>query len=329
MKASQSIRLKNLLKKNLIRIIIIGTLVNLFFLAIFYTSGPIESPSEAWAIATWKAFYKVSPFSEDKLPELHLNTKEITPPQCKACHGEKGTQAESDIHSLHLNLDIAFFQCRDCHESITFGKIASEQVAKKINIALCGKCHSEFPGIVPNSAMKPEDAKADCTLCHSGKHALRHEERYLSPIVSKVECYGCHGGRILPWTPLHEKEEWAKKTHGPYALKINPDKCYSCHSYGLQFCDECHKLKPESHKPEDNWRLTHKQKAVDSIESCYICHETISCKKCHIKHTSGWEHSHYKIVLSDGIEACFSCHYEDYCLRCHEQGPEIPLPKPK
>jgi hypothetical protein len=102
--------LQKLLRRNLIRFIVVGTLVNLFFLAIFYTSGPTESPSEAWAIATWKVYYKISPYPKDKLPELHKNAEAITPPQCKACHGEKGTKAKKDIHSLHLNLDIAFFQ---------------------------------------------------------------------------------------------------------------------------------------------------------------------------------------------------------------------------
>jgi hypothetical protein len=321
--------LRKLLRRNLTRLIIVGTLVNLFFLAIFYTSGPTKSPSEAWAIATWKVYYKLSPYPEDKLPELHKNAEAITPPQCKACHGEKGTKAKKDIHSLHLNLDIAFLQCRDCHKSITFGKIASEKVAKKINIALCGKCHGKFPGFEPNSAMKPEDAKADCTLCHSGKHALRHAQRYLSPIVSKVECYGCHGGRVLPWTPLHDEREWATQTHGPYALRIGADKCYSCHAYGLQFCDDCHKIKPDSHKPANRWKKMHKTRAKTFSESCYTCHEEKFCKKCHIKHTEGWVESHYKVVVKEGVETCFSCHHEDFCLRCHQRGPEIPAPPKK
>jgi hypothetical protein len=88
--------------------------------------------------------------------------------------------------------------------------------------------------------MKPEDAKADCTMCHTGKHAFRHAQPYLSQVIARRECIGRHGGRILSWVPQHVKDDWVEK-HGLIALP-NPKRCMKCHEFGLNFCNDCHSL---------------------------------------------------------------------------------------
>jgi hypothetical protein len=189
-----------------------------------------------------------------------------------------------------------------------------------VNVGFCKKCHSDFEGKEPNSAMKPVDFQADCTLCHSGKHAFRHAQEYLSQIMSPRDCKGCHGGRVLPWTQAHTRDDWVQK-HGTMALE-DSKKCMSCHEFGLNFCQKCHSQKPASHKPRETWLNVHKQKAKADTRACLTCHKTDFCKKCHIGHTAEWRQTHYRMVLSEGQQMCWHCHSQVFCSGCHPDWQE-------
>lgn len=165
--------------------------------------------------------------------------------------------------------------------------------------------------------MKPVDFQADCTLCHSGKHAFRHAKTYLSQIVSAQDCKVCHGEKPLPWREEHARSDWIRD-HGKFALSSDED-CMSCHEYGLSFCNDCHEKKPPSHKPKDLWLKGHKKEAKDNTKACLTCHKQKFCKKCHIGHTPQWLDNHYGFVMEKGAESCQRCHSSIFCESCHVQ----------
>jgi len=164
--------------------------------------------------------------------------------------------------------------------------------------------------------MKPADFDADCTTCHKGKRAPKHDQPYLAKDMPKSECKGCHGGRVLPWTPRHEQADWIT-THGDEALRAGSDNCFQCHDFGLKFCDDCHKTKPPSHQPPEKWRAIHADEARADTRVCYSCHPTTFCKKCHLNHEAGWLDNHPAFVRKNGRSSCKECHSASACGFCH------------
>ena len=259
-----------------------SVLLNVIIVAGFMTATPTVSPAATWATGFWRAYYKVRPMSDQAdLVVLHNKSATLQMEQCVACHGNMRS-SKLRLHSIHLGSDLLpGLTCPTCHTKVSLEKRSNVKVVRLVDVGVCKKCHSEFPGLQANSPMKPTDFKADCTTCHSGKHAPRHEALYLSHVIAPSECAGCHGGRVLPWTPAHELDTWVQ-AHGDEALRVGVPSCMKCHEYGLAFCNECHKQKPPSHLPRGEWLTKHPALARADTRRCFTCHTTASCKKCHV-----------------------------------------------
>lgn len=294
-------------------------LLNILIVATFLTSSPKVSPASTWITAVDKVLYRAGVKSSSDMRAIHLNSSKMSKEECIACHGNK-KDSKMRLHNIHLTSELLpGLQCNNCHDKIELGAKSNVKVVHVVNVGFCKKCHSKFPGLSPNSPMKPIDAQADCKTCHSGKHAFRHAQPYLSQVIASRECIGCHGGRVLPWVPQHEKDSWVQE-HGKIALG-NEERCMKCHEYGLQFCKTCHSKRPPSHVPADNWRTSHMKFAKTDTRACFTCHEAEKfCKKCHLGHTPNWLNNHYKVVLDNGAEMCQRCHGVKFCEGCHTRS---------
>ncbi len=309
-------------RSRLLKLFIAAFIINVLVITTFLTSSPNKSPASVWKIAYNKALYRLQIKPSVSIEELHINSKNISREECIACHGSM-KKHKLPLHRIHLNSDIVNFSCNNCHKKIVLKKSKSQVVSSLVDVGFCKKCHSKFSGLNPKSAMKPQDFEADCTMCHTGDHEPKHSEEFLFPalIMSKKECKGCHGDRVLPWRPEHEKPTWID-IHGMDALKIGVKKCMTCHEKGLNFCQECHSKKPPSHKNKEKWLGSHMKKAQQETRACFTCHESDFCKKCHINHTKDWQNRHFEVVIKDGVGACTNCHSLTFCESCHVRPKE-------
>jgi hypothetical protein len=305
--------------KSWIKLILAVCLLNMLILAAFLTSSPSKSPASTWETYGYQLRFKIFPVTDRKqLAALHLDSANISKPECVACHG---TMLDSSVslHRLHLTSELLpGLVCHDCHQRIDLSPRSNVVVVKWVNEGFCKKCHSKFPGLNPGSPMRPENFKEDCTTCHSGQHTFRHAQPYLSQVIAPRECPGCHGGRVLPWTPLHELANWLQ-LHGPEALRVGKQSCFKCHDYGFKFCDNCHKIRPPSHSPIDQWRaVNHEAQARQDTRACFTCHEASFCKKCHVNHEPNWILNHPNAVKAlGGDSGCMQCHSQTFCSACH------------
>lgn len=303
------------LRKAKVKLAISALILNALILATFLTSSPQVSPASGWIVVVNRVLYKTNLKSYGGLARLHAAASSLSKEDCIACHGTMKSSRLA-LHKIHLTSDLLpGLSCTNCHDRIAMKPKPNQKVVHMVNVGFCKKCHSKFPGGTKNSAMKATDAQADCTTCHSGTHAFRHAQPYLSQIVSARECLGCHGGRILPWTSRHERDDWVAQ-HGKEALG-DSGKCMKCHEYGLAFCNECHQNKPPSHRPRERWLATHKKAAKAETRACFTCHKASFCEKCHVNHTRGWRYSHARVVVKTGSEVCQNCHNSTFCESCH------------
>ncbi|MDP2183755.1 MAG: hypothetical protein Q8K99_14475 [Actinomycetota bacterium] len=280
------------------------------------TGSPAESPAFTWKMHLEKLRYRILPTSEADLVLLHHDALKVSMEKCVACHGSKD-ESTLPLHRIHLTNELLpGLVCHDCHRTISLEKRTNEYVVRLVDVGFCERCHSPFPGLQPDSPMKPGDLDVDCIKCHSGQSAYRHAQPYLSHVIDPEECRGCHGGRTLPWTAKHKKDDWMQ-THGVEALAVGNESCFQCHEFGLKFCDECHAEKPPSHDPRDAWLRDHRQRAQADTRVCFTCHRTEDCKKCHVNHELDWLERHPADVQDKGSVRCWECHSESFCGSCH------------
>lgn len=289
--------------------------------ALLLTSTPVRSPASTWLTWAWQLRYRAFAVEDTAtLRVLHRYAAEGSREQCVACHGDKRS-SKLPLHRIHLRSELLpRLHCHECHQKVELGPRGSTSAARWVDVGFCKKCHSAFPGLKSGSHMQAEDIDADCTMCHTGARAIRHAQPYLSQIMPTSECKGCHGGRVLPWTPLHERDDWLEE-HGSEALRSGTHACFECHDFGLKFCDECHAEKPPSHEPEDRWLAVHPDEARTDTRVCYSCHETSHCKKCHVNHEDGWMKAHPAFVRERGNSSCLECHSLSACAYCHVEDP--------
>lgn len=284
---------------------------------VYLTSAPERNPVPGWLVAGWKLYYSVAPMEDPgDLSDLHADAASATREQCMACHGDMA-DSKLPLHQIHLRTKLlSRIACHECHQRIDLTPRDNVTNVVWVDVSFCKGCHSAFPEHRENGTLRPDYLDADCTECHRGKEAPEHEQPYLARGISAEECKGCHGGRQLPWTPRHEKEDWLS-VHGLEALKVGKDTCFQCHDFGLKFCDVCHAEKPPSHLPEDTWRSIHPDVAKADTRVCYTCHETGFCKNCHLNHEAGWLESHPAFVNEQGQGSCTECHSTSSCDFCH------------
>ncbi len=280
-----------------------------------------RSPFDTARTWLWKVNYWAFPVEKRAdLSALHLNARRDSRARCVACHGEK-TNSKLVLHRIHLRSELLTrLECHDCHQRIDLTTRGNRAVVTWVEVGFCRKCHSEFPGLEVGSPMRPEYFERDCTTCHGGDRAPKHDQPYLPTSVPASECKGCHGGRVLPSTVRHERDDWIE-THGTEALRAGADSCYRCHDFGLKFCDQCHAKKPPSHLPVERWRTIHPDVAREDTRVCYSCHKLSFCKKCHLNHEEGWMVRHPDFVREEGDSSCTECHSRSACAYCHTTTP--------
>jgi len=302
-----------------VRLVAAAGLLLALLVVLVLTSTPHRSSVRTWSTWVWQVRYQLQPVQNDaELLTLHDDAASGTREQCVACHGDK-LDSELLVHRIHLGSPLlSNLACPECHPSVDLGPRGAVASARWVDVGFCKKCHSPFPSAQPESHMREEDLHADCTMCHSGERAIRHAQPYLSQVVEVSECAGCHGGRALPWTPLHERDDWLE-LHGSEALEGGDESCFECHDFGLKFCDECHAQTPPSHVPEDRWLDAHPNAARTDTRACYTCHETSFCKGCHLNHEEGWMESHPDFVRDSGDDSCTECHSSSACSFCHTE----------
>ena len=303
-----------------VRLIAVLALLAVLVLLIYLRSASNDSPIETLLAWGWQTRYEALPMEDEgELAEYHLAANEGVREQCVACHGDK-TESELLVHGIHLRSDqLPDLDCRDCHPRVDIGPREDASTDRWVDVAFCKSCHSAFPGLDAASDMDPHDIEADCTMCHTGDRAPKHDQPFLLREIDPSDCKGCHGGRVLPWTPAHERENWLDY-HGVEALESASEDCFECHDFGLKFCDECHAERPPSHLPEGRWSAIHADEAAADTRVCYSCHETSHCKKCHVDHEVGWMATHPTFVAENGQSSCTECHSESACSFCHTHG---------
>jgi hypothetical protein len=285
--------------------------------AVYLTSTATESPARTVAAWAWTARYELAPVAgQAELEDLHLAAADGSREQCIGCHGDK-QDSELPVHRIHLRSELLpSLDCHECHPRVEIGSRGATTAVSWVDVGFCKECHSPFPGLESGSHMQAGDIDADCTMCHTGSRSIRHAQPYLSQIIDPADCKGCHGGRVLPWTPRHEDDDWLD-VHGFDALDVGRESCFACHDFGLKFCDECHNEMPPSHMPEDVWLDDHPEAAAQDTRPCYTCHDTGHCKQCHVDHEAGWLESHPDFVERRGDETCVECHSLSSCSFCH------------
>jgi hypothetical protein len=229
-----------------------------------------------------------------------------------------------DVH-FHMSLEVENFACTDCHRTNRVWKVARTGVGSsattstqmlRINRFFCFKCHGSFGAYVKRGTMKAEWKEQDCTMCHKGKLAPRHEQPFLNQVLSSKECPSCHGDNLFPWPTRHYDPAWVTE-HGSDAQDVST--CTVCHSTE-QFCKDCHLIKPPSH--ESLWRAQHAAAYNNRPSRCGPCHVSKFCNDtCHfVDHTKDWGKSHGRTVQEETPDYCMTCHYLGFCVRCHDSS---------
>ena len=299
------------------KLVVAIILLTILTLVLLLTSTPEQSPAQTWTTWGWMLRYRVLPVEEKAaLIEIHKDARDSSREQCVACHGDK-MDSELPVHRIHLGSELlSGLACHDCHSQVDLSPRGNTVAVRWVDVGFCKTCHSEFTGAKRESHMPGVDLETDCLMCHTGDRAVKHAQPYLPQIIPTSECKGCHGARVLPWTPRHERDDWLQ-AHGGEALDIGTENCFKCHDFGLKFCDECHKETPPSHLPDWQWRAIHSEKAQADTRVCYACHETSYCKKCHVNHEDGWMSTHPSFVKERGDASCDECHSPSSCSFCH------------
>lgn len=308
----------------------IGIVVVLAVTVLTALQATVAAPGPLRAVSArvWAVRYEAFPVSDDaELASLHAAVGRGSTARCIACHGDK-SDSRLPVHQIHLRSAVlSMIACPDCHPTVELGPRTQSRTTRWVDVGFCKNCHSAFPGMQPESHMADQDLHAECLSCHTGDLAVRHEQPYLPDTVPASECGGCHGGRALPWTEGHERDDWLT-AHGPEALDEGSEPCFACHDFGLKFCDECHAQTPQSHLPSELWRDAHPAAAREDVRVCDTCHDASDCKRCHLSHEDGWIVSHPTYISENGDASCDECHSRAACTRCHTGSAIGPLTQP-
>ena len=197
--------------------------------------------------------------------------------------------------------------------------------AEKLSSNECISCHgvkaiTKRTDTIHSIHLPSPEFDFECTDCHV--------RIAMGPIVSEdpkekvniERCAKCHESKKnvanVPNVPEnHSDENWTNKLHGKSALELGEGFCYKCHEHGLDYCESCHLLRPNTHLTD--WKITHKTNAETDSENCYYCHKVSFCKQCHIKHTGDWVKQHKSTVQVKGLNDCLHCHIMNFCTDCH------------
>lgn len=160
---------------------------------------------------------------------------------------------------------------------------------------VCDPCHKVRKNISPSGDLLiPHQAhtqlrKIACVDCHKGLvHRVSSEKRNRT---SMLGCYRCHDGRKAAnsCSACHTEKALPEDHRADNWLMIhsqvqeqNPAYCEDCHGWVEDYCSECHRRKPRSHRAEwPGWRAKHQELILsDRSKGCGACHGDM-CKSCH------------------------------------------------
>ncbi|HET6497541.1 MAG TPA: cytochrome c3 family protein [Coriobacteriia bacterium] len=265
------------------------------------------------------AYIASVPTRPDRAPVRIALGGPVTPSQCVFCHYDIDDFAPGRIifyHDDHLVLGVG-----------------------------CRACHAVFPHTAEGTA---RNTMAACYRCHS----LAHSERGL---VATEECGACHPP-AFELVPVNHTPDFAAREH-PAMVEEDETYCTLCHKG--PFCQECHRagrtmadgtparyVIPDDHA-EVAWLSEHGRRFLDAAGTCWACHDSPSCERCHqtpTPHPSAWLTAHGESEFSTRPENdcdichtdrrwCQDCHHEEVrhvylveenCVACHEEMATMP-----
>ncbi len=159
-----------------------------------------------------------------------------------------------------------------------------------------------------------------------------HEEKVLPSFG--LSCSTCHNFE------LNADKKTGKASPGlsTSAFKMTvKEVCHQCHNTENpkfrnvpKSCSICHreasamqKIKPKNHE-NIAWKNTHALNAEVNSASCFNCHITSQCVKCHSRRTDIEMRNHsrnfrfiHSVIARAQPEKCDTCHVQTFCIRCH------------
>ena len=209
----------------------------------------------------------------------------------------------------------------------------------------CDTCHPTFPHS-PEGTVR--NTMADCYRCHSLVHADEG-------LVATEECADCHPP-AFELVPTNHTPEFVAGEHGEMVAE-DETYCTLCHK--SEFCVPCHRagremadgspprlVIPADHE-EMAWLSQHGPKFLDATGTCWACHDSPSCERCHqtpMPHPNDWLSAHGESEFSTrdpndcdichkDRQWCQECHHdqvrrvdlvEENCTPCHEEMSTVP-----
>ncbi|MFU8891745.1 MAG: hypothetical protein ACNA76_08900 [Anaerosomatales bacterium] len=262
----------------------------------------------------------------------------VAPIDCDACHVEQAVEvgpmpplyiasvpvrSERPEWKISLGGPVTPSQCIFCHydfDDFEPGRIIFYHEDHLSRGFGCAGCHPVFPH-TPEGTIY--NTMADCYRCHSLEHAGQG-------LVATEECLDCHPPSF-ELVPENHTPEFTAREH---AGMVEEDETYCTLCHKSPFCQECHRAQrvmadgsearfviPEDHQ-EAVWLSQHGPKFLDATGTCWACHDSPSCERCHqtpMPHPPGWFEEHGLSEFSKAADAdCDVCHTDrEWCQDCH------------
>ncbi len=260
------------------------------------------------------------------------------PLDCDACHVSENVDVgpmppfflptlpvveERPELTIEFSSPISIGQCIHCHGSVgeflTDRLIFPHEVHIERNYS-CASCHPVFPHSAFGTAY---NTMADCYRCHSLVHADKG-------LVATEDCLACHP-TDFDLVPLNHTGAFVNGDHG-WMVEEDEKYCSLCHK--SDFCVPCHRNErsmpdgtsarwviPEDHT-ESVWLSQHGPIFLDATGTCYACHDSPSCERCHftpMPHPVDFLALHGEDDHGSPEERdCAVCHVDrSWCQDCH------------
>jgi hypothetical protein len=206
----------------------------------------------------------------------------------------------------------------------------------------CANCHAD--ALAADAPGMP--ARDTCDVCHVEIDAQRAPEQRIDTLFQGADFVALHAAKLPAEVRFSHKLHAAGQQacnachrgieHNGDArslARVQMDDCTRCHAEHTQYrgedCALCHRevatgWVPPNHK--SNWTRAHglvaRAKSALSEERCALCHEPVSCEKCHRaqapeNHTPYWRQRAHGLVAMDDRQNCAACHEPESCESCH------------
>lgn len=262
------------------------------------------------------------------------------PVDCDACHTKLAVEVgpmppgylsswpaapERPQWKVSLGGPVTVSQCVFCHPNLDGfapGRIIFSHDVHLQESFSCTSCHPVFPHGTEGTR---RNEMVDCYRCHS----LQHAELGL---IATEECADCHPPEF-ELVPVNHTDAFINGEHKAM-VEENETYCTLCHK--SSFCVPCHRNEqgtangspPKWVIPEDHqqsvWLSQHGPKFLDATGTCWACHDSPSCERCHqtpMPHPPDWLEAHADSEFSEREDSdCDLCHQDrEWCQDCHHE----------